>query len=352
MKKVFLFIALLDITISVQAQDIHFSQFDENPLLINPAFAGALYPLRASVSYRDQWRSVARAYRTMGVSADTRLTKGKKIRAGKFGLRTTKNTPGLAAGISIYRDKTGVGDYNSTAADLAVSCRVNTGARSFFSAAIQGNVTQKIFGGNDLIFPNQYDGTGYNYSIQHNETFLPQKLTYADLATGLLWCYVRDETSFLTDRELKVVLGASVYHIPERSPSFISSGMMFSPRRYVFHALVKSSMRSTRFSLSPAAIVQLQSPHAEFLGGLMFFYVTGNDTRYTGYMKRSNLGFGIYYRHQDAMIVRTQIEMNRTYAIGFSYDLNFSPLKTASRMRGGLEISLRYSPARGFLYSK
>ena len=55
------------------AQDLHFSQFNQQPSLVNPALTGATAPLRASLVYRDQWRSVTSPYTTIGASFETRF---------------------------------------------------------------------------------------------------------------------------------------------------------------------------------------------------------------------------------------------------------------------------------------
>ncbi len=47
------------------AQDIHFSQFFEAPLLRNPSLAGIFTgDVRVQAVYRDQWNSITDAYRT------------------------------------------------------------------------------------------------------------------------------------------------------------------------------------------------------------------------------------------------------------------------------------------------
>ena len=56
---------LLLCTISAKAQDIHFSQFFETPLLRNPSLAGIFKgDVRAQMVYRSQWNNVTDAYRT------------------------------------------------------------------------------------------------------------------------------------------------------------------------------------------------------------------------------------------------------------------------------------------------
>ncbi|MCB9047123.1 MAG: type IX secretion system membrane protein PorP/SprF [Chitinophagales bacterium] len=55
----------------VQAQDVHFTQFNAAPLILNPAFTGNFDgKMRASAIYRDQWRSVTVPFKTIAISVD------------------------------------------------------------------------------------------------------------------------------------------------------------------------------------------------------------------------------------------------------------------------------------------
>jgi hypothetical protein len=80
---------------NTQAQDIHFSQFFEAPLLRNPSLAGLFDgDLRLQVVYRDQWKSVTpNSFRTasingeykMAVSGDDFFTVGAQLLLDKAG---------------------------------------------------------------------------------------------------------------------------------------------------------------------------------------------------------------------------------------------------------------------------
>ena len=83
----------------------------------------------------------------------------------------------------------------------------------------------------------------------------------------------------------------------------------------------------------------------------MVKYYFSENSKYTGLIKRSSIGFGAYYRNKDAMILSTLIEFGQ-YAIGYSYDLNISRLANASNGRGGSEISLRFVTPNPFIYEK
>jgi len=114
---------------AVNAQDIHFTQFDMAPLVINPAFTGMFDGrVRAAGIYRNQWGSVTVPYVTFGASVDMPLL-------------IERNGDYLAAGLQLYQDQAGdgnlknftglaslayhkaLGNGNNGTSDLAVGCR-------------------------------------------------------------------------------------------------------------------------------------------------------------------------------------------------------------------------------------
>ena len=66
-------------------------------------------------------------------------------------------------------------------------------------------------------------------------------------------------------------------------------------------------------------------------------------SQYTGYYRNVNLYLGAFYRVGDAVVVMSKILVKGAYGIGLSYDFNISPLVSASRYKGGFELSLSYS---------
>src|SRR5205814_6882082 len=91
---------------NAKAQDIHFSQFFEAPLLRNPSLAGIFTgDIRVQGVYRDQWNSFTNGYRTGSFNAEYKmpvgrsndfLTTGLQLlydKAGTVGLTTTQLLP-------------------------------------------------------------------------------------------------------------------------------------------------------------------------------------------------------------------------------------------------------------------
>src|ERR1700739_1244196 len=83
------------LTQQAHAQDIHFSQFYETPLLRNPALAGIFTgDYRFSSVYRTQWATVTTPYQTGSFN-------------GEFKLPTGKGNDFLTLAGEIYYDKAG-----------------------------------------------------------------------------------------------------------------------------------------------------------------------------------------------------------------------------------------------------
>ena len=64
-------------------------------------------------------------------------------------------------------------------------------------------------------------------------------------------------------------------------------------------------------------------------------------SKYTVRKKPAAFVLGGYYRFADAAVIVAAYEFSG-FRLGMSYDLNLSDLKTASKARGGFEVSLRY----------
>src|SRR4051812_22885472 len=79
------------------AQDIHFSQLAQTPLLLNPAETALSHNILAIINYKDQWQSISKTpYRTFNVSGDMAFMK-------------KKNGNHLGIGLDVFSDKAGDG---------------------------------------------------------------------------------------------------------------------------------------------------------------------------------------------------------------------------------------------------
>lgn len=335
------------------SQDLHFSQYNENPSLLNPALTGSAYVLRASVIYKDQWRSVTVPYKTFGASFDMKFKASSWDKVDPFKTRSFKKSFNkLSGGLAFYSDKAGDGNMGTNLVNLSLAAFIKAGDHSSFSLGLQGGAVQKTIDYSKLIFSNQYNGTtGYDQTIANGEQYGSKSFVYADFAGGLLWNYSREESSIGENNQMKADFGVGVFHINRPKQKFLvgTNEKLFS--KYVVHGKLLMGIPHSNVGLAPSIICQLQGSSKEIIGGLMIKYFLKDDSKYTGYIKRSSIGLGVYYRAKDAVIANILIEMGQ-YAIGFSYDINTSNLSKVSTLRGGPEIMLRFNSANPYLFQK
>src|ERR1700741_4799335 len=102
MKTTLRLIALSSVfALGLNAQDIHFSQFNEAPLLINPANTGLFNGYsRANLNYRNQWSSAGSPFKTIAASFDAEI--GLKKAKGAY----------LGLGGFVFQDKAGAANWS------------------------------------------------------------------------------------------------------------------------------------------------------------------------------------------------------------------------------------------------
>lgn len=342
---------MLCFTVVMRGQDMHFSQFSENPSQINPAMAGT-DGIRASLNYRTQWRSVSEPYKTYGASYEMRLPPLFKKRGN--GTRTSGGAvPGrFGVGLSAYKDKMGDGSQSLTQANLSLAYFIPAGEKHSFSLGLITSYNQRRQDNTKYIFPNQYGGNGYNPDLYSGENVSGQRYGFLDFAAGGLWTYGDEERRIRDHKHVKARIGVSVYHLMQPRQKNLVGGADVLSLKYLSHGDFHISIQNTNLAIAPAYLFQMQGPSMEIMAGALLKYYTKNDTKYTGYVKRTSYSIGAFYRNSDAVIIYGLLEWEEQYAVGISYDVNMSPLAKASGLRGGLELTLRYSAANKFLYQK
>src|ERR1041384_1783743 len=118
---------------STQAQDLHFSQFFEAPLLRHPPPAGIFTgDIRVQGVYRDQWNSFTNAYRTGSLNAEYKMPVG-----------TTNDF--ITTGIQMLYDKAGTVGLTSTHILPAVNYHksLSNDKVSFLSVGFMGGLIRK-----------------------------------------------------------------------------------------------------------------------------------------------------------------------------------------------------------------
>lgn len=352
MKKYLILVAgLISIEVGF-SQDLHFSQYNENPSLVNPALTGASSVLRAMAIYKSQWSSVTVPYTTFGASFEMKFKASNWEKQDPFRARSYKKAfSRMAGGLSFFSDKAGDGNMGTNVVNLSLATFIKAAEYQTFSLGLQGSVIQKTINFDKFIFSNQYTATGYDPNVPNNEHFGSTSFIWPDMAAGLLWNYSREESSISENNQLKADVGVSVYHIINPKEKYLIGSNELLSGKLVVHSKWLIGVPHSNLGLAPSFIFSFQGPQKELMLGLMAKYYLKDDSHYTGYIRKSSIGIGAYYRYQDALAVAALIELGQ-YAVGFTYDLNISSLTKASSLRGGPEITLRFNSANPFLFQK
>jgi type IX secretion system PorP/SprF family membrane protein len=345
-----LFISLL-YTTCFKSQDIHFSQYNENPLLVNPALAGSNFAMRASIVYRDQWASITTPYRSFGLSFDSRFNASNwKPVDSRRSMTFRKQKHRMAGGISIYNDKAGDSKMGTLILNGTFAMSFPLSKLSGLSFGLQGGLMQRKVDGSKLLYSNQYNGYTYDSSIPSGEHYGQTNFMKGDLAAGVAYTYAREESSIAANDQLNAQIGFSTYHLTSPNQFFLNGSDRLK-RKFIFHGNILFGIKNSSIGINPSWLAQMQGPSKEILAGLMIKYYINDNSKYTGIKKRSSIGIGAYYRTGDAIIASVLYEAGR-YAIGFSYDINTSKLVNASKGRSAFEITLRFVTPSAYLYQK
>ena len=320
----------------ITAQDIHFSQFYQSPLNLNPAMTGVMNCSQRIVgNYRNQWASVlgSNAYNTYSVSYDRKMAVGQ--------------TDYFGVGGTLWADIAGASRFGTRQAKLSFSfSKKIAGSRNnshYIVAGAEGGMTQRRVSEGDLRWPSQVSGGVFEPSAGSAEPIQDNNFLYPDLSGGLLWFANIDKNSFYA--------GAAMHHLNQPNVSFLGNEESLFTRLTV-HAGGELSM-TKKLSVLPNVIFLDQGPHMEINAGasLRMAIDAGATNQY--------LQFGLWYRlgqqvastgvpgdfttslHSDAIILATRFETGN-YGVGFSYDYNISELATGSTANGSFELSVVY----------
>jgi len=303
----------------LQAQDIHFSQYNAAPLLLNPAMTGVNgCDYRFTANYRTQWTGIAN-FRTIAASYD--MAYAKKKSKGNFG----------GIGLSIFSDKAGDSELSTNQANLNLSYTIllNNKGTQTITTGIYGGVGNRNVNLNKLTFDSQFGAGGFDPNIPSRENIQTNNIWYADAGAGLLWnLNVNKVTNFYA--------GVATWHFTQPNLSFFKDADEELFMKITVHGGSHFKVANNIYLL-PSFMYLHQGPHSQFNFGSLVRW-----SKSYSYRESTSFFFGGYYRWKDAAVIATRIDISGM-SIGLSYDINISKLTRATRGNGGPEVSLIYS---------
>jgi type IX secretion system PorP/SprF family membrane protein len=299
----------------MNAQDIHFSQFFNSPLNLNPALTGKFNGnTRVHANYRNQWKSVPVDFLSADVGIDFNFAK-----AGK------KNALGLGALINY--DKAGDLSLNMTGINGFVSYAIAVSDNKSITPGINVSYAQRKYEIGAVRSGNQWNGFAYDPSIP-SELVGVDQTSYFDLGVGLNYRGQKNIRKFLD-------VGVGLYHLIQPTDSFddvVTTGVN-RPMRMTLYAMLNQQV-SKSLDLLVNVMHQRQEPYRETV-------LNAQGKIYMGKNLDKALYLGLGYRLADAWYPMIGIEVGRLYG-AFSYDFNISDFDVATSGTGGPELSLRY----------
>ena len=328
MKKIIIIIFASFVFCFVNAQDIHFSQYNYSPLNLNPANTAAFNgDIRFCANYKNQWEKVPSPYRTYAASYDMSILKG------------TWKKGYLGAGLQFFKDCAGDAKMGLTQFNISVSAIKEMSTNTNLAIGIQGGFAQRSIDFSSLTWDSQYDGMEYNAGLPTCEVG-SSGVNYSDYSTGILWNYGKGDMYSTANDAIRAHIGLAFFHINAPNQSFVGKTDRLSAK-YVFHGGVSIGIKNTNLSLCPDYMLLIQGAAKEFTFGNAFKYNLQEASRYTGNIKGRAMYLGIHYRFADALILSYFLELDK-YALGVSYDINVSNLTAATSGLGGIEVALRF----------
>lgn len=321
------------------AQDVHFSQYNETPQLLNPGATGVYSGyVRGIVNYRNQWSAMGNAFNTVAASVDMPFFDKKEKNAH------------LGIGINFFSDKAGDSNFGLTQANICLSGIIPVSRESKFSMGIMFGGAQHKANIAGLYWGNQYDGEGFNTAMANYETVPTTSFFYLDLGAGLYYEYSNGKVKFARNEKRKIDVGVAYFHLNQPTQKY------FSVTEKLYGKLVVNmnahlDRPGTKVAFLPSLIYFQQGKASEITAGCAIRYRFKNDTKITGLITESALGVGIYYRYKDAIIPSVFFTMS-DFTFGVSYDVNVSSYKETSKYNGGVEVSLKYHILKGALFKQ
>lgn len=313
---------LLFFSLTLPAQDIHFSHIHASPMAINPAMVGVFDgSARVIGNFRNQWQEITADYRTFMGSVDFKLA------------RLDRNST-LGMGIRVSSDVAGDLDYTTNSFHIATSWMqaLNKKRNNYLIASIELGRYRSF-----------YDMTRV---IAHDYEPLVDQLggtesSFYDANIGLMWYGGIFRQDFL-------YLGGAMYHVNSPNVSFVDETAEEKLyRRFVIHGGANFA-NDREITYMPSFLYMDQGPHREMNIGTFIRY--NGDLASAGSDFKASIMLGAWLRWyvdldgsigSDALIGVMRYNFGPLF-LSFSYDINVSNLARVSFGRGGPEFSVIY----------
>lgn len=303
---------------SMNAQDIHFSQFYNSPMNLNPALTGVFKGDQRIVgNYRNQWASVPVPYLTFSGAYDQKIFL-KALGDGFFG-----------GGLIFNYDKSGDGEMIWSQLGANVSYTQPLSEQLFISGGFQYLLGSRRVNPDKLTWAEQWNGDIFDQNASLTEDFNNNTRGFSSLSAGLNLHFQLDGTRTKAD------VGVGAFHLNKPSVNFFEDKAVSLPIKGNSYTIGTIEVHP-KMDMRVFGFYSFQTKYRET--------VVGAALRYHLSLQRSreiSVQIGTNMRLGDALIPTIEVQYH-ALRVGLSYDMNTSAFEVATRKKGGPEISVEY----------
>ena len=337
-EKLCLFFSAALLSQALIAQDVHFSQYNDMPLVLNPGLTGLFTgDHRISTSYRSQWASMDVPFITYAFAVDTRFF--------------TESASSLGVGIMAYRDMAGNNNFSTTDITLNLSGVISMNQHHSVSIGLSGGMLQKGLDPSNLQWESQYVNGSFNSSNPSGEVIDLEPELMGNFSMGMAWWYFSKESHMMGNDQVKATGGFAYHHVNQPQMKFYASEPDRLNSKLVAHATAQIGMPGTNVAVVPGGFFAMQGASTELVAGAMLRVMLQEESKYTGLVQGLALSTGCHYRVGDAVIPSVLLEFSK-FRLGFSYDITVSELGEANSGNGGPEFTISYITPNPFTYKQ
>jgi type IX secretion system PorP/SprF family membrane protein len=326
LKHLWVFCALV-ITIQLDAQKLHFTQFEFAPLVVNPALTGSFQgTIRLSGIFRDQYfgsqsQNIGSSpFQNLSLSAEYNALRG----FGKHDWVAVGFNMGQhsAGGLSI-EETAGTGEYKvkNNVFNISAAYHIGLGKKglSVFSIGAQyGSYSRSV--GNDAVYRSELLGGG-------DPNYLGQNMDgtgFSDLSAGVTFTARNGKSNLFRT-------GLNFTHILTGNQSLLMTGSRDDKSLgFIAFANMESAM-GKRSSFRPAILFQKDGAFSHLEAQVKFGYLLKPE-------KQLSLNYGLGIRPGESFQVLLGADYGQLRA-GISYDLVTGGIRDAARETFELGVS-------------
>jgi len=299
------------------SQDIHYSQFYNAPLVLNPGNTGIFNgDKRINLSYKNQWSSVPVPWKTFSGSYDMKF------------YPDNSDDHFFSGGILFNYDRQGASRLSTTNFNLNGSYTRVLNTNNLFTIGVALGYATRGFNTDDLTWDRQWNGEALDRGLSSGEVDLSaDRVSFFENALGINYRWQKDSRT-------KLDLGASVFHLIEPKAAFFASDDITLDKRVSLSA-VGSFQLAESFDIQVHGLSHFQGGPKEFIiGALGKFYL--DNTPGSEWQLHAGLGL----RTKKALFPTVAIQYKNLY-VSASYDIGMSEFEE-EHSGGGIELHFRY----------